>query len=113
MGFINHGLRPRYSQWMVVTPSESRLDDGSQRCKRRAIPRIETQGVFGTARVSVNGIVPLQVTADCLRIRIEENLMRIESMSLVRRVRSVNAISIQLTGLRIGQIAVPDLIGDR
>src|SRR5262245_23898473 len=113
MAFIHHGLRPRYSQWMVVTPGESRLDDGGQRCKRRAIPRIETQGVFGPARVSVNGIVPLQVAADGLRVRIEENLVRIESMSLVRRIRSVDTISIQLTGFRIGQIAVPDLVGDR
>src|SRR5262245_33354000 len=98
---------------MVVTPSKSRLDDGGQRCKRRAIPWIQTQGVFGTARVSVNGIVPLQVAADCLRIGIEENLVRIESMSLVRRIRSVNTISVQLTRLRIGQIAVPDLVSYR
>jgi hypothetical protein len=31
----------------------------------------------------------------------------------VRRITSVNTISVQLAGFRVGQIAVPDLVGHR
>src|SRR5271165_2628065 len=98
---------------MVVTPGEGCLDDTGQRRKRSAVPPVETNGIFRATRVSVNGIVPMQVAADSLRIGVQDKLVRIESAPFVRRIRSVDTISVQLAGLGVRQVAVPDLVGYR
>ena len=98
---------------MVVTPGEGCLDDTAQRRKRSAVPPVETNGIFRATRVSVNGIVSMQVAANSLRIGIQDKLVRIESVPFVRRIGSVDTISVQLAGLGVRQVAVPDLDGYR
>ena len=49
--------------------------------------------------------------ANCLRIGIEQKLVRVEAMAFLRVIGSVGAIAVDQTGARIGQIAVPDFVG--
>ena len=46
-----------------------------------------------------------------LRIGVEQQLVRIEAMALLRLVRPVHAVAVDRAGPRVRQIAVPDLVG--
>ena len=61
--------------------------------------------------VPEHGIRPADVSPDRFRVRIHDDLVGIEPVPLVRLVRPVDPIAIELSGTDIGQIAVPDQVG--
>src|SRR5262249_37389515 len=73
---------------------------------------IERQVRLGIAdSITPELIMPLDVAADCLRVRIEDDLVGVEAVAVRRIVRTVNTITVKLPRLRIGQVAMPDLVG--
>ena len=56
-------------------------------------------------------VAPFQIAHNLFRISIEQKFLWIEAMALRWIVGPVDAVSINETGARFRQIAVPDLIG--
>src|ERR1700733_15828427 len=54
-------------------------------------------------------IAPHQPAGEPPRIGIEQKLVRIETMALLRRIGTVNAIAVKLAGRDVIQIAMPDV----
>jgi hypothetical protein len=76
-------------------------------CIHHASERREWRGI---AFRIVHRIVPTQIARDRFRVRIQQNLARIEAMAPLRIMRAMHAIPVNLTGLHVRQTTVPDLI---
>src|SRR6185503_2551042 len=55
--------------------------------------------------------IPLELADELARVRIEQQLVLIEAMALLRLVRPVHAIAVYGIGPEPGEIAMPDLVG--
>src|SRR4051812_39823614 len=60
---------------------------------------------------AVECVRPVHIACEPSRVGVEQQLVMIEPMALLRRVWSEGAIAIEQAGRRTGQIAVPDLVG--
>ena len=108
---VDDGLVPRRAEQPVVTPREGRLDDDALGDERGAVALVGHGGRLGLAgAVAEERVVPADAAGDRLRVGIEKNLGRIEAVPLGRRVRAVDAVAVEQTGPRFGQIDVPDLV---
>ena len=54
---------------------------------------------------------PTQRAGEAPRIGVEQKLVRIETMTVLRIIGSVGTVAVNQTKARIGEIAVPDLVG--
>lgn len=109
--FIYGGL-VRLRFLLAVAPGERRIDDAAFGHEGGAVPGVERQIPFPVAHhIAEQGIVPNQVTVQCLGIGIEQQLVVVEAMPFLGLIRAVNAIAVESSRTNIGQIAVPDLIG--
>src|SRR5690606_29142559 len=61
-------------------------------------------------REAEHAVVPPHVAADSLRIRVEEQLRRVEAMAVARVVGAVDAVAVQLPRADVRQVAVPHLL---
>jgi hypothetical protein len=113
VGFINDGVGPWNVGGPVVAPVEAVVGDDRLDHPGRAVAPVE--GEIGALRgdpKTKQSVGPAQTPVDAPRIRIEQQLMRIESVPGLRLVGSMGAITIEQARTRIGQIAVPDFIGE-
>ena len=56
-------------------------------------------------------IATFQVANDLLGVRIQQQFLRVKTVSFVGLVGAVNSVAIDKSGARLRQVAVPDLIG--
>jgi hypothetical protein len=56
-------------------------------------------------------IAPANRSGDGAGIRVEQQLRRIEPVACLRSPGSVHPVPVQLTGLHVGQVSVPDHAG--
>jgi hypothetical protein len=61
--------------------------------------------------VAVDGVVPDQRAAQALRVGVDEQLVRIETMALFRRIGPIHAIPVTLRRAHVREVAVPGLVG--
>ena len=54
---------------------------------------------------------PFQLAHQLFGVGVDEQLVGVEAMTVLRVVGPVHAIAIDLTGVGVGQVAVPDLVG--
>src|SRR5262249_45409701 len=111
MGFVDDRVLPRNTWLSRAAPGEGRVDDAAFEGERRAVPLVKGQIVACFHFVAEQGRVPSNMTDDLLRIGIEQQLVGIEAVSSSGLVRAVNAIAIECPWPRIGEVAVPDLVG--
>ena len=108
MSLIDHRLVPGRPQRLVVSPAEGLIGDNAKRRTVGVVPVVEGHVAGGIAdAVSEHGVRPAQLSADGPGIRVQENLVGVEPMPVVGIEGTVNPIPVQLTGLDVGQIAVP------
>ena len=62
--------------------------------------------------VAKQRIVPLQLTRDLLGVGVYQQFVGVEAMSVCRIVGAMHAIAIQRARPGVGQVAVPDLVGE-
>src|SRR5271165_2540438 len=105
--FVDHSLMPPRPRRTVITPGEFRFDDASQRREWRTVAFVEIRVVACTVRIAVKRIVPAQIAADGLRVRIEHEFVRVEPMTVLRLVRTVDSVAVELPRREVGQIDVP------
>ena len=112
MGFVDHRIRPRHVGWAIIAPVKAVVGDNCLEHARGAVATIE--GEIGARRVHPvpeQCIRPAQRPGDLAGIGVEQQLVRVETMTLLRRIRAMRAIAVNEPGVRIGKIAVPNLIG--
>ena len=107
---VNQRLVPRGAQRPIVTPGERCVDYGTERSERCAVAIVEGRVIRARSKTEER-VVPADRTADDLRVGIHDELVGVESMTGVRRVRTVHAIAVELPGMDVGQVAVPDHVG--
>ncbi len=78
----------------------------------RVVARVERQVLAPAAdAIAEMRVGPAQRTLDHACVRIEQQLVRVEAMAALGRVRAVHAIAVEQAGPRFGQVAVPDEVG--
>ena len=95
-----------------------KMRQGSGSCDRivRLVAIERTNSAFDLESQPTIGleIVPAHyhiLSRQATGIGIEQKLVRIESVAVLRAIGTVGAIAVDHAGSRIGQIAVPDFIG--
>ncbi len=54
---------------------------------------------------------PFQLADELFGIGVDEQFVGVETVALARRVGAVHAVAVDLAGMRIRQITVPDFVG--
>src|SRR5262249_19476841 len=67
--------------------------------------------VWSAHLVREERIAPVNLSRNCLRVWIDQQLRGIESIAAVGIVRTVHSISIELAWPHVGEITMPDLVG--
>ena len=110
--FIDQRIAPRRRRRPVVAPVEVVLDDLRLGHQDGVVAPVERQiGVFCADLVAEVGVVPAQAICRASRVGVEQQLVRVEAVTLFRPVRTVHAVAVEQTGAFARQIAVPDEIG--
>ena len=109
MGFVDKGLMPWRLQQGVALPVEFRIDDDPERRTGGIVGFGERQVGFGRD-VAKHTVGPGDAPAQCTGVRVQDNLVGVESMTGVRDIRTVDTVSVQLSRSQVGKIPVPDLV---
>src|SRR5580700_12244240 len=91
-------------------PIKIRIDHNALRHKGSAVAFIEGRVIAALHLISEKCGIPLQFTNVGARVWIEEQLIRIKPMPILRLVWAVDAVAVDRSGLHFRQIAMPDLI---
>ena len=109
--FVDDRLVPGDPRRPIATPGEGRIRDDALRRVGRAVPIIPAE-IFGglTDRVAEHRIAPDDGTVDGPSIGIEQELRRIEAMTLLGLIRSAHPIAVAQPRTCVGQVDVPDVM---
>ena len=112
VGFVNHGLVPRGARLPVVAPGEGGIDDRRERRFRGVVAIVEREVAIGMSHpVAEHLVAPLDDAADGLGVRIEDDLVVVEAVPLVRSVRAKHPVAVELPRADVGEIHVPNEVG--
>lgn len=96
----------------IVAPGKSRIHDRPEGGEGSAIPLVTGEVLGGVANaIGEHGVRPVRCSDNRFSVRINENLVRIEPMPLLRSVGTMNTESVELVGLDVRDVAVPDHVG--
>jgi hypothetical protein len=113
---VDDRVVPRDLRRPVVLPVEGRIDDDALGDGLGVVLVVELEvGVFRGARYVRQdvGAIPLDRPLDRLRVRVDEELARIEAMPGGGVVRTVDAVPVSPTRLDAGEVAMPVVRGHR
>ncbi len=102
---------PRRLRPPVLAPGERRVDHHALRHRTRAVARVERDVLVRMADlVAVDRVVPPDRPADRPRVRIEEELVRVEPMALSRLVRPVHSVAVEAARSHVREVRVPQQV---
>ncbi len=97
---------------IITAPVEVGIHDCAFGHEGRAVPLVEGQVVpLGADRVAEHGGVPDELAGVGARVRVEQELVRIEAMSGLGLERPVGAEPVERAGPDAGDMAVEDFVG--
>src|SRR3990172_5538537 len=100
--FIDDGIVPRRTRRTIFAPRKRRIDDAALDHARGVIASIEREVfAFRANAVTEVRIAPQYMADEGFRVRVHEQLMRIEPMASQRFVRPEHAIRIHLPRSRL------------
>ncbi len=112
MGFVDDGAVPRHVGPSFASPGVGGIDDAAFRHEAGAVAVVHAQVFLPRSdRVAEQRVVPAQRADERLGVRVEQQLVRIEAVAVLRIVGSIDPIPVDRAGPRVGQVAVPDLVG--
>ena len=110
VGLVDDAVGERRVRRPVVLPVEARVDDHGLRDRRRVVGVVGLEVVVVTATRDIGmhvGLVEQDRPVDRLRVRVEQQLGRIEAVAGARVIGSVDAVPVVLSGVHAGDVAVP------
>jgi hypothetical protein len=116
VALVDDGSTPRNTRGPVVGPIERRVHDHTFRQHARAVARVHRRALTVGHGVGEQLLAPSHRTADRARVGIEQQLGRIEPVSLGRSKGAVDAEAVTLTGPDLRHIGMPHvlaLLGER
>jgi hypothetical protein len=109
---VDDGARPGRARRPVVAPAEGVVHHDALRHAARAVGTALREVRAGVAdAIGEQGVAPLDAAGHRLRVRVEEQLVRVEAMPLLGRPGPVHAVAVELPGAYVGQARVPDVVG--
>ena len=110
MGFVEDRVIPRRVGAPVVPPLEAILGHRGFHDCGRAVAPVEAQiRARAMHAIAEHGIGPSNVPHELLCVWVEQELVRIEAMTVVRLVRPMRAKTVHEPWLRLRQVAMPDV----
>ena len=109
---VDESLIEGETQVAVLAPREGGVDDAGARHERRAVALVIAGVVARLHGVPKHGRVPFEATLDRLGVGVEHQLVGVEAMAGARLVGPVHAVGIDRAGPRVGEVAVPHLVGE-
>ena len=94
----------------LASPIEARIDDDAFRHERRAVALVECRVVPALHPVAEDRRVPLQLAGVAAGVGVQQELVWVEAVSLLRFVGPVHAITINLPGFDASNPAVEELV---
>src|SRR4029434_5503488 len=92
---VDHRVMPWDVRRPVVAPGECRVDYLALRHRARSVAAIKRQVTSAVADgITVQRVTPSQRTYEVERIRVEQQLVRIEAHALLRAVGPMHAIAV-------------------
>ncbi len=110
VGLVQDGLVPRHVRPAVVAPGERRVDHAALGHELGAVALVERR-VLLAHDVAEQLRRPLDLADDGLGIRVQHQLVGVEAVTVLRFVGAVDPVAVDGAGPRLGQEAVPDLVG--
>jgi hypothetical protein len=107
---VDEGFVPGRARAAVVAPGEGGVDDGGEGREGGVVAVVEGEVVPADA-VAEEGVVPLDVAGDGLGVGVEDDLVGVEAVAVPGVVGPVDAVAVNLSGLDVGEVAVPDHVG--
>ena len=111
MRLIDDGVFPgNVGTYLAPSPVEGLVDDYRLRHAARVVAPVEREvlaraaGAIGEMRIA-----PYQASGKPPGIGIEQQLVGVEAVAVLRLIGSVNAIAIELPGRYVVEVAVPDI----
>ncbi|MND86631.1 hypothetical protein D3C80_786060 [compost metagenome] len=112
MGFIEDGAVPGHADTLVAAPGVGRVDDLALGHERRAVALIETEVAVGvTNGVAEQRFGPFQAAHQLFGVRVDQQLVGVETVAVLRLIGAVYAVAVDLSGVGIGQVAVENFVG--
>ncbi len=105
--FVDDALGVRDLGGAVTGPVEERVHDDAEQHARGGVVVVALVGIAELVRE--HRLAPPDVVAGRLRVRIEQQLVRVAAQTLVGIPRPVDAVAVPLTRLHLGQVDVPDV----
>ena len=112
--FVQHGVGPRYVWASNSVPIEVTFGDDAVRHIWRRVTIIHLRVVFGGVRVEFvreYGGVVLQLTGDCARVRIQQQLVRIPACTVRWIPRTMNPEAVLRADAMVRNESVVDAVG--
>ncbi len=109
---VDHRLRPGRARAAVVPPGEAVVDHHRLGHGRGAVAAIE--GEVGAGRgdaIAEQGVGPAHIAAHGAGVRVQQQLVGIEPVPLLRSVGTVGPVAVEHPRKAVRQVAVPDLVG--
>ena len=113
VGLVDHRLGPGLPRRAVVAPGVGGVDDPAFRHRPGAVAAVEGQVLVAVAdAVAVERVVPAELACECAGVGVEEKLVRVEAVAGRGLVGPMGAQAVELPGAEVGEVAVPDLVGE-
>ena len=103
---VDDGRVPGTAQELVALPVERRVDHDGLR-DRRGVVRLVHDEVVAVRVAERAALDPADRPLDRLRVRVDQQLVRVEPVTLLRRPGPVDAVPVALARPDAGQVAVP------
>ena len=100
--FGDNCLIPWSTQRPICSPGEGGIDDLGLLHVAGAVALVESRVVAGLQLVTEQRRPPLQRADDAACVGVEQKLVRIEAMAMVRLVGAMHAIAVDGAGARFG-----------
>ncbi len=111
VAFVDERAAPGDVRRAIITPGERVLDDQALGHDAGAVALVEAEVDVGVADLVAEHFVRrVHGASDGFRVRIDQQLVRVEAAPLLRRVRPGHAVAIQLAWAHVRQIAVPNAV---
>ena len=113
VGLVDHRLGPAAPQRVVGSPGVGGVDDPALRHRPGAVAAVEREvGLRAADPVAVERVVPAQLAGVGAGVGVEQQLVRIEAVAGLGSVGTVGAQAVELARTQVGEVAVPDLVGE-
>ncbi len=112
---VEHGVVPRHAAlarpWPLVAPRELRIGHNALGHERRAVACVKGGVVAALHHIAEDLRAPAQRADVLCRVRVQQQLVRVEAVTLARLVGPGNPVAVDGAGSQAFQAAVPNAVG--